>query len=122
MWGVGIGGFREFLPQNIKYLLQPHCNILGYYYETGIIGLLIFIGLMTIIPYKALVLYIKNFKSKSNLFYFLEFSLLFWTFGFMNNLINDSFNGGTFEWICLGIMYGLIQLDKNKKQSIIENG
>ncbi len=108
LYGLGPGEFKRFMPQYLKYLIQPHCNILGFYYETGLPGLILFLVLMGSIFLASLKLYLKLRKvPPSDAFYLLDFALLFWTFGMLNNLINDSFGGGTFEWMSLGIMQGV---------------
>ncbi len=108
IYGLGPGEFKRFMPQYLKYLIQPHCNILGFYYETGLPGLILFLSIMGNVFWNSIRLYLKLRKlPPDDPFYLLDFALLFWTFGILNNLINDSFGGGTFEWMSLGIMQGV---------------
>ena len=121
LYGLGSGGFGQFLPQYLKIFPAPHINLMSFWYETGIFGLIMFIVIMTVIPYKCAKLYFrlrKNREKFASYFYLLEFAFLFWSFGMLNNLINDSFNGGTFEWISLGIMQGVYDALSNQTHEI----
>ncbi|MCD6532104.1 O-antigen ligase family protein, partial [bacterium] len=82
LYGVGMGGFKVFLPHMLKYIQHAHNNFAAVYTEMGLIGLVLYIITVFVIPIKALRRYISGIKYRYQDadMMLLEFALLMWLY------------------------------------------
>lgn len=95
-FGHGLGSFTDYSNMILKWKIEAHNDYLKIFFETGIVGLIVFILLMLSI--------IKNLKSKNNLIITFTFSifLAFILMSFIDNII-DNLVSQWYLWALVGV-------------------